>query len=40
MIPSRKGVTISVKQLGKFAAAAGAAYRQAVKLGLITEPSS
>ncbi|MBR0975787.1 transcriptional coactivator p15/PC4 family protein [Bradyrhizobium japonicum] len=40
MIPTKRGLTISVAQLGKFAAAAGAAYRQAIKLGLITAGSS
>lgn len=40
MIPSRKGVTLSIKQLAKFAAAAGKAHREAVKLGLITAVST
>ncbi len=40
MVPTTKGLTISVAQLGKFAAAAGKAYRQAVQLGLVTAVSS
>jgi hypothetical protein len=39
MVPTKKGLTISVQQLGKFAAAAGAAYREAVKLGLTARSS-
>ena len=34
MIPTTKGLTISVAQLGRFAHAAGSAYRRAVALGL------
>ncbi|AWM07638.1 transcriptional coactivator p15/PC4 family protein [Bradyrhizobium symbiodeficiens] len=40
MVPTTKGVTISVAQLGKFAAAAGAAYRKAVQLGLVPRSST
>ena len=36
MIPTNKGLTISIAQLGKFADAAGKAYRRAVALGLVT----
>ncbi|MDN5003908.1 transcriptional coactivator p15/PC4 family protein [Bradyrhizobium sp. GCM10027634] len=40
MIPTRRGVTISVQQLGRFAEAAGTAYRKAVAMGLVTARSS
>lgn len=34
MVPTKKGLTISVQQLGRFAACAGKAYREAARLGL------
>jgi hypothetical protein len=34
MIPTSKGLTISIAQLGRFADATGKAYRRAVSLGL------
>lgn len=40
MIPTTKGITISINQLGKFVQCAGNAYREAVKRGLITAGSS
>lgn len=40
MLPTTRGVTLDVRQLGKFAAAAGRAYKEAVKLGLIPRSSS
>jgi hypothetical protein len=36
MIPTSKGLTISPRQLGRFAEAAGKAYREAVRRGLVT----
>jgi hypothetical protein len=40
MIPTKRGLTISIAQLGRFAQAAGNAYRKAVQLGLVTAVSS
>lgn len=40
MVPTTKGITISVKQLGRFAQCAGNAYREAVRRGLVTARSS
>jgi hypothetical protein len=40
MVPTTRGLTISVAQLGRFAEAAGKAYREAARRGLITARST